>query len=269
MLKELIVLDFIRRAFIGGVLVSLCASILGVSLVLKRYSMIGDGLSHVGFGGLAIGTLLGITPMYVAMPVVILCAFLLLRIKDGSKIKGDAAIALISTASLSIGVIAISYSSGANTDVYNYLFGSVLSMTKNDVIMIFVLSLAVIVTYIFSYNKIFSITFDERFAKVTGINSEFYDMLIALLSAVTIVIGMKMIGAMLISSLIIFPPLTAMRVCKTFKSVTVTSVIISVLCFSAGLFISMIVNSPTGATIVLVNVFLFVIFSLYNKIMTE
>ena len=266
MIKELIALEFIQRAFIGGVLVSLCASILGVSLVLKRYSMIGDGLSHVGFGGLAIGTLLGVTPMYVAMPVVIICAFLLLRIKDSSKIKGDAVTALISTASLSIGVIAISYSSGANTDVYNYLFGSVLAMTKKDVILILVLSLAVITTYIFSYNRIFSITFDEKFAKATGINVGFYDMLIALLSAITIVIGMKMIGAMLISSLIIFPPLTAMRVCKTFKSVTAVSVVVSVLCFLAGLLISMLINSPAGATIVLVNAVTFIIFLLYSKI---
>ena len=200
------------RALIVGVLVSLCAALLGVSLVLKRYSMIGDGLSHVGFGALAVATVMNLAPMAVAIPVVILAAFLLLRLSSNGKIKGDAAIALISTSALAIGVMAVSMSSGMNVDINSYLFGSIISVSSGDVVTSVILALAVLMMFIFFYTKIFAITFDESFAKATGTNANLYNMLIALLTAVTIVIGMRLMGSMLISSLIIFPALCSMRV---------------------------------------------------------
>ncbi len=259
-------LDFVQKALIGGILVSLCCALLGVTLVLKRFSMIGDGLSHVAFGALAVATALQVTPMYFTIPVVIFTAFLLLKIKDNSKIKGDSAIALISISSLAIGVIFISYSSGANTDIYNYMFGSILAINNQDIAMIITLSIFIILMYFVTYNKLFAVTFDEKFAKATGINTDFYNMLIALLSAIVIVIGMKMMGSMLISALIIFPALTAMRVCKTFKSVIISSVIISVLNFFIGMILSVIFNTPTGASIVVMELIIFSLFSLIGKI---
>jgi zinc transport system permease protein len=207
------------RALIIGSLVALCASLLGVSLVLKRYSMIGDGLSHVGFGTLTIALALNLSPLYVSVPVVMLAAFLLLRISKNSKINGDAAIALISSSSLAIGVFSVSLSKGMNIDVFHYMFGSILAMSESDVYFSVALSVVVLVLFIFFYNKIFAVTFDENFAKATGTNSGLYNMLVALLTAVTIVIGMRIMGALLISSLIIFPALTSMRLFKSFRSV--------------------------------------------------
>jgi ABC-type Mn2+/Zn2+ transport system permease subunit len=206
------------RALIIGSLVALCASLLGVSLVLKRYSMIGDGLSHVGFGTLTIALALNLSPLYVSVPVVMLSAFLLLRISKNSKINGDAAIALISSSSLAIGVFSVSLSKGMNIDVFHYMFGSILAMSESDVYFSVALSVVVLVLFIFFYNKIFAVTFDENFAKATGTNSGLYNMLVALLTAVTIVIGMRIMGALLISSLIIFPALTSMRLFKSFRS---------------------------------------------------
>lgn len=267
--SDFFTLDFIQRAFIGGILISLCSALLGISLVLKRYSMIGDGLSHVGFGALAVATAIGFTPMYVAIPVVIIAAFFLLRIRDNGKIKGDAAIALISTAALAFGVTVISFSSGANTDVYNYMFGSILALSESDIRLIIIISITVLIMYIFFYSKIFAVTFDETFARATGIKTEIYNMLIAALSAVVIVVGMKMMGAMLISSLIIFPSLTAMRIFKTFRNVIIASSIISVLCFITGMFVSIILNTPVGASIVIVNVIIFCLFTIIEKIISK
>lgn len=258
--------DFVQRALCGGILISLCCALLGVTLVLKRFSMIGDGLSHVAFGALAVATSLGFAPMYFTIPVVIFAAFLLLRLKDNSKIKGDSAIAMISISSLAIGVIFISYTSGGNTDVYNYMFGSILALTKQDIVMITVLSILVLLMYIFTYNKMFAVTFDEKFAKSTGTNTDFYNMTIAFLSAIVIVIGMKMMGAMLISALIIFPALTAMRVCRTFKSVVITSAVVSVINFCIGMLLSIIYNTPSGASIVVIDLIVFAIFSITGKI---
>ena len=211
---EMLSYDFIVRALIVGLLVSLCASLLGVSLVLKRYSMIGDGLSHVGFGALAIATAMNAAPLKVSVPVVVFAAFMLLRISENSKIKGDAAIALISTGSLAIGVIVISMTTGMNTDVCNYMFGSILAMSKDDVFLSISLSIIVLILFVVFYHKIFAVTFDENFAKATGTNTGVYNMLIAFLTAITIVLGMRMMGALLISSLIIFPSLTSMRLCN-------------------------------------------------------
>ena len=216
---EMMSYPFMVRAFLVGSLVALCSALLGVSLVLKRYSMIGDGLSHVGFGALAIAAALNMAPLAVAIPVVVVAAVLLLRISGSSKIKGDAAIALISTGALAIGIMVISMTTGMNTDVYNYMLGSILAMSGEDVQFSILLSVAVLILYLFFYNKIFAITFDETFARATGVRANLYNTLIAVLTAVTIVLGMRMMGALLISSLIIFPALTSMRVVKTFKGV--------------------------------------------------
>lgn len=244
-----------------GVLVSLCAALLGVSLVLKRYSMIGDGLSHVGFGALALATTMHAAPLVVSIPIVVLAAFLLLRISESSKIKGDAAIALISTSSLAIGVILVSITTGMNTDVCNYMFGSILAMSKSDVKLSILLSIIVLTLYFLFHNKIFAVTFDENFARATGTRANLYNMLLAFLTAITIVLGMRMMGALLISSLIIFPALTAMRVCKRFQTVILHAAIISVVCFFIGIVISYAYATPTGASVVAVNIILFVVYS--------
>jgi zinc transport system permease protein len=259
-LSEMFGYTFLVRALVVGVLVSLCAALLGVSLVLKRYSMIGDGLSHVGFGALALATALNAAPLTVAIPVVVAAAFLLLRLSGNSRIKGDAAIALISTSSLALGVVVISQTTGMNTDVCNYLFGSILAMSKSDVYLSIALSAAVLVLFVLFYNKLFAITFDESFAQAAGVKTGLYNMLIAFLTAITIVLGMRMMGAMLISSLVIFPALTSMRVFKKFRSVTVCSALISIVSFFIGLIISYLYATPTGASIVMINIFAFLLF---------
>lgn len=253
---------FLVRALVVGLLVALCASLLGVSLVLKRYSMIGDGLSHVGFGTLAVAMAFNVAPLAVSIPVVVLAAFLLLRISESSKIKGDAAIALISTSALAIGVVVISLTTGMTTDVCNYMFGSILVMTKSDVWLSVILSIVVLVLYIVFYNRIFAVTFDENFSRATGTKTGLYNMLIALLTAVTIVLGMRLMGAMLITALIIFPALSAMRICRSFKSVIFCAAVISVVCYFVGLVISYITAVATGACVVLVNLFVFLTLSL-------
>jgi zinc transport system permease protein len=265
-LAEMFSYTFLVRAFIVGVLVSVCAAILGVSLVLKRYSMIGDGLSHVGFGSLAIATALNAAPLTVTIPVVIAAAFLLLRLTEKSLIKGDAAIAIISTSSLALGVVIISQTTGMNTDVCNYLFGSILAMNKNDVYLSIALSVTVLLLVIVFYHKLFAITFDETFARATGVKAGLYNMLIAFLTAVTIALGMRMMGAMLISALIIFPALSSMRVFKTFKSVTICSVCVSVFCFFTGIIISYEYATPTGASVVMINIFAFLLFWMINSL---
>lgn len=267
-LTEILSYTFFVRAIVVGLLVSLCAALLGVSLVLKRYSMIGYGLSNLGFGTLAVATAMNAAPLTVSIPVVVLSAFFLLRISENSKIKGDAAIALISTSSLAVGVLVISITTGKNTDVCNYMFGSILAMSKNDVILSIILAIAVLILFILFYNKIFAVTFDENFAKATGVKTGLYNMLIASLTAITIVLGMRIMGALLISSLIIFPALTSMRVFKRFKSVTICSAAVSVLCFLIGVFTSYIYAAPTGASIVLVNITAFLLFWAVHYLLT-
>jgi zinc transport system permease protein len=254
--------DFLVRAVIVGVLISLCASLLGISLVLKRYSMLGDGLSHVGFGALSVATVLNLAPLAVCIPVVVLTAFLLLRLSESSKIKGDAAVALISSSSLAIGVTVISLN-GVNTDLSNYLFGSILAVSKDDLVLSVVLTVIVLILFLIFYNTIFAITFDETFSSATGVKTNFFNMLLAALTAVTVVLGMRMVGALLISSLIIFPALTSMRVCKSFKAVTIFSACMSVAAFFTGIMISYEYSTPTGASIVIVNIILFVVFALF------
>lgn len=257
---------FLVNAIIVGTLVSLCASLLGVSLVLKRYSMIGDGLSHVGFAALAVAYALNAAPLTITIPVCVLAAFLLLRLKENSKLKGDAATALLCSGSLAVGVMTISLTTGMNTDVCNYMFGSILSMSKADVRLSVVLSVIVLILYVFFYNKIFAVTFDETFAKATGTHSDFYNMLISFLTAVTVVLGMRIMGTLLISSLIIFPSLSSMRICKHFRSVIVCSAVISAFCFIFGIFFSYLYSTPTGASIVIANIFVFLIFSFVERV---
>ena len=257
---EMMSYPFMVRAFLVGSLVALCSALLGVSLVLKRYSMIGDGLSHVGFGALAIAAALNMAPLAVAIPVVVVAAVLLLRISGSSKIKGDAAIALISTGALAIGIMVISMTTGMNTDVYNYMFGSILAMSGEDVQFSILLSVAVLILYLFFYNKIFAITFDETFARATGVRANLYNTLIAVLTAVTIVLGMRMMGALLISSLIIFP------VFKTFKGVILNSAILSVVCLILGVTISYVYATPAGASVVVVNMAMLAVYSVIGAL---
>ena len=280
--------DFIRRALVVGGLVSLCAALLGVSLVLKRYAMIGDGLSHVGFGALTVAMALGYVtdeslpallprglrqalaglcggiaenPLPFTLAVVVLCAFLLLRISEHSRMRGDSAIALVSTSALAVGVVVTSMTRGMNVDVNNYMFGSITVLSNSDVILSVSLSVVVLALFLLFYPRIFAVTFDEAFARATGMKAGVYNMLIAMLTAVTVVIGMRMMGTLLISSLIIFPALSSMRVFSHFKSVTICSAIISVSCFFIGMMLSCVYKMPTGAGIVLVNLIVFVVFT--------
>lgn len=250
---------FMVRALTVGILVSLCAALLGVSMVLKRYSMIGDGLSHVGFAALAAAAATGMAPLKVAIPICILAAFLMLRISENSRLKGDSAVAIVCSGSLAVGVMIISLSSGMNTDVSNYMFGSILSISEDDAVVTRILSVIVIIVFLVFYNRIFAVTFDENFAKATGTKTNVYNMILAILTAVTVVIGMRLMGALLISSLIIFPSLSAMRVCKRYKTVMICSVIISVISFVIGISVSFMYSTPAGASIVCVNLAVFLI----------
>ena len=263
---EMFSYSFMTRAFIVGILISLCASLIGVSLVLRRNSMIGDGLSHVGFGAFAFATVLGLAPLEFAIPIVIIVSFFILRLNDNSKIHGDAKIALISASSLALGTFIISITKGVNTDINNYLFGSILSINETDIIVSIILSILVILLYVFSYNKIFAITFDEKFAKSIGINTNLYNMIFASLCSIVVVLGMRLMGSLLISSLIIFPTLSSMQVFKKFKSVVISSVFMGVISFVIGLFVSYNCATPTGATIVLINLVVFIIFKIISNI---
>ncbi|MBQ3678286.1 MAG: metal ABC transporter permease [Succinivibrio sp.] len=258
--------SFMVRAFITGLFISACASIIGVSLVLKHYSMMGDGLSHVGFGTLALAVVLNQSPLYLSLPVVMLCAFLLLSLSKRSKVQADAAIALISTSALALGVMLLSVTTGMNTDVCNYLFGSILGMKVSDMYVTIFLCSVIIVLYILFYPKIFAITFDETFAKASGLKVKYYNLALALMSAVIITLGMRMMGALLISNLIVIPALTAMRVCRSFKNVVLYSLAISLFCFAAGLYVSYEFSTPTGASIVLINVAIFLVHVVIEKI---
>ncbi len=247
-------------ALIGGVAVTLCSALLGVSLVLKRYSMIGDGLSHVGYGALSVAAVMNLAPLKFALPVVIAAAFIILRMNNNGKLKGDSAIAVFSTTALAIGIL-VSSKAGLTNDVSHYMFGSILAMDKDDVVLSVVLSVLVLVTFIVFYNRIFAVTFDENFSRASGVRVNAYNMLIALLTAVTVVLGMMMMGALLISSLIIFPAITSMRVFKSFKAVVISSAVVSVICFLIGFFVSLLFDTAPGASVVIVNVAVFLVFT--------
>ena len=253
-LREMLSYAFLVRALVVGVLVSLCAALLGVPLVLKRYSMIGDGLSHVGFGALAVAAALNAAPLAVAIPVVVAAAFLLLRLSSTGRIKGDAAIAVISTGSLALGVIVLSVSTGMNTETGNYLFGSILAMSEGDVRLSLGITAAVLLLFIIFYNPIFAVTFDETFARATGTRAGAYNALLSLLTALTVVVGMRMMGALLISGLVIFPALSAMRLCREFRNVIIMAAVLSLVCFLLGTVASFALAVPTGASVVCVDI---------------
>lgn len=263
---------FVTYALIVGVLISLCSSLLGVTLVLKRFSLIGDGLSHVAFGAMAIAAVIGLSnDMLIVMPVTMVCAVLLLRGGQNSKIKGDAAVAMISVGALALGYLMMnifSSSSNLSGDVCSTLFGStsILTLTKNEVWICAILSIVCVAAFIFFYNKIFSVTFDESFAKATGTNTEAYNLMIAIIIAVIIVLAMNLVGALLISALVVFPALSAMRIFKSFKSVTICSAVLSVFCSTLGILISIIAGTPVGSTIVAVDIAMFAVFVLIGSI---
>lgn len=263
---------FVRYAFVVGILIALCSSLLGVTLVLKRFSFIGDGLSHVAFGAMAIAAVLRLTNnMYIVLPITILAAVLLLQTGKNAKINGDASIAMISVSSLALGYLIMNiFSTNANIsgDVCSTLFGStsILTLTKSQVALCAVLSLLVIACFIVFYNKIFAVTFDENFAQAIGTHAKIYNLVIAIIIAVIIVLAMNLVGSLLISALVIFPSLSAMRIFKTFKSVTVCSAVISVICAVVGLLISVLAGTPVGSTIVAADLFVFVCFFVAEKI---
>ena len=263
--QELFSYGFIIRAFIAGSLIALCAALLGVILVLKRYSMIGDGLSHVGFGTMAIAMAFNFAPLAVSIPICVLAAFLLLRVSSSSNIKGDAAIALISSSSLAIGILVTSLTSGLNTDVTSFMFGSILAISKADLIVSVILAVVVVSLFVIFYNKIFLVTFDENFATASGIKANLYNGLIAVLTALTIVIGMRLMGAMMISRLIVFPALSAMRIFRSFFKVIICAVIISLVCFIVGIISSFVWSTPAGASIIVANLIAFVICMVVGK----
>ena len=261
---------FVRYALIVGMLISLCSSLLGVTLVLKRFSFIGDGLSHVAFGAMAIAAVFNLSSdMPLVLVITIASAILLLRTGQHAKIKGDAAVAMISVGSLAIGYLLMnlfSTSGNLSGDVCSTLFGStsILTLTQTEVWLCAVLSGLVVVVFIFFYNKIFSVTFDESFASATGTKTNLYNLLIAIVIAVIIVLAMNLVGSLLISALVIFPALSAMRVFKSFKSVTVCSAVLSVFCSLSGILISILAGTPVGSTIVATDIMLFVLFSAYG-----
>ena len=263
---------FVRYALIVGVLIALCSSLLGVTLVLKRFSFIGDGLSHVAFGAMAISGILGVTnDTLVVLPITIVCAVLLLKTGQNTKIKGDAAIAMISVGALAFGYLLMnifSTSSNLSGDVCSTLFGStsILTLQKEEVWLCAVLSIVVVLFFIFFYNKIFDVTFDENFARSAGTKVDLYNLIIAIIIAVIIVLAMNLVGSLLISALIIFPALSAMRLFNSFKRVTICSAVISVICAFSGIVISILAGTPVGSTIVAVDVAVFFICYIAGKI---
>ncbi len=262
--------EIMIRAITVGMLVSLCASLLGVTLVLKRYSMIGDGLSHVGFGALAIATVLhvGHASMAVSLPIVMLAAFVLMWLTEKRRMQGDAAIAVLSTGAIAIGTLLFRLSDNQYQDICNSLFGTASMALLSDADMWITVAVAVVVVMLFVlfYTRIFSVTFDRNFAKATGVRVNVYSMMLAALTAVTVVIGMKMVGAIMVSGLIIFPALSAMRVCRRFRSVIITSAALSLGCFFIGFFLSLLIEAQPGPTIIAVHVLAFLVCALIGAL---
>ena len=259
LLLEMFTYPFILRAFVVGILISLCAALLGVPLVLKRYSMIGDGLSHVSFGALSIALACGWAPLPVSIPVVVLAALGLLRMTERSRMGADAAIAVVSASSLAAGVVVTSLTTGMTTDVDSFMFGSILALDRADVALSVGVSAAVLVLYVLFYHRLFAITFDESFSRATGMRVGLYNTVLSVLTALTIVLGMRLMGAMLISSLVIFPALTAMRLLRSFRGVVICAGVLSVAFFCAGLTGSYLLSTPVGATVVLADLAAFLL----------
>lgn len=263
MIAEYFSYSFVRYAFAAGILTALCSSLLGVNLVLKRYSFIGDGLSHVAFGAMAIAAVLSLkTELIVVLPLTMVSAVLLLRTGQNAKVRGDAALAMLSVGSMAVGYLLLNmFSASANVsgDVCSTLFGStsILTLTSLDVWICVIMSVLVIITYVLFYNKIFAVTFDENFAKATGVNTSVYNLLIAVITAVIIVVAMNLVGALLTSALMIFPALSAMRLFQTFRQVVICSALIAVVSSAVGILISIMLSSPVGATIVAVDLLVY------------
>ena len=261
---EYLQFPFVRYALIVGVLIALCSSVLGVTLVLKRFSFIGDGLSHVAFGAMCIATVLNVSnDMILVMPVTVLCAVLILRAGTNTRIKGDAVIAMISVSALAFGYLLMNLSNTPNVsgDVCTTLFGStsILTLSKSEVWLCIILSVAVLGLYVYFYNRIFAVTFDENFSRAVGMDADAYNLLIAVITAVIIVLAMNLVGSLLISALIIFPALSAMRLFHDFRSVTICSAVISVICALAGLVVAILAGTPVGSTIVGADALAFVV----------
>lgn len=265
-LTQIFSYPFAVRAIAVGLLLSVSAALLGVNLVLKRFSMLGDGLSHVSFGAAAVGLACGVAPLKFSIPIVIAAAFLLLRLKQSSKINGDAATAIISSSALAIGITVATLTTGMNTDISNYMFGSILALGKGEVAVASVCCVITILLYIVFYKKIFAVTFDEDFAGVTGVKVKLYNGINAILTAVTVVVGMRIMGALLISSIITFPALSSMRICKHYRCTVIAAAVISTAAFLAGILLSFTFDVPAGASVVLTNLAAFLLLSLVGKI---
>lgn len=264
-LLEIFTYPFLFRALIAGIFISLSAALIGTPLVLKKNSMLSDGLSHVAFGAFALASVLGFAPLWVAIPVVILASFFVLRLSSNTKIHGDSAIALMSASALAIGSLTVSLA-GTNVDINSYLFGSILSVSTSDILLSLGLFAVIAIVYVAFHNKIFALTFDEKFARAIGINTKLYNALFAVLCSVLIVLGMRLVGALLISSLVIFPTLSAQTIFKSFRSVTLAGAFFSVLAFAIGLVTSHLLSLPTGATIVIVNLLILIFLKLANRV---
>ncbi len=257
---EAVQYDFILKALLVGSLIAVCCSFLGIFLVLKKYSMIGDGLAHVSFATIAVALLLAASPLLVSIPLVILSSFVILKLNEKADLHGDAAIGLISSFSVAAGVLIASVSGGFNIDLFSYLFGSILVISNLDVILSLVLSVLVIVMIASFYDHLFAITYDEEFSKVIGVKTRAMNYLISVLTSVTIVLGIRVVGTMLISSMIVFPTVTALQISKGFRGTILISAGVSVCCVVFGVFLSYIWNLPTGATIVMLNAVCFTFF---------
>jgi len=272
-----IILSMFAGSLLIGLLISVCASLLGVTLVLKKYSMLGDGLAHIGFGSMAIaaiceklfGEKLGAYSLLISVPIVIAAAILILKLDEKNGLKGDSAIAIVSTSALALGYIVFQYATGNTTDVCSSMFGSASLLTPStaDIVTTVLLAAAVLIIFIFYYNRIFAVTFDETFSKASGIRTDRFKTVIAILAALTVVMGMKMLGAVMISGLIVFPALTAMRICMTFKKVIIASLIISVSCTFAGILLSFLISGmPIGPSVVIVNLLLYILLSAFKRV---
>lgn len=271
-LSEYFSYPFVRYAFAVGIMVAFCASLLGVVLVLKRFSFLGDGLSHFAFGVVAVAAILGLTDnMLLVLPVTVICAVLLLRAGQNTSVKGDAALAMVSVSSLAVGYLLLnvfSASSNVSGDVCSTLFGSssILTLKKEDVILCGVICVIVTAVFILFYNRIFSVTFDENFATATGTNANVYNTVIAVISAIIIVLAMELVGSLLISALIVFPALSAMRVFSGFKAVVICSAVVSVSAAALGLILSILFSTPAGATIVAADIVIFLLFCVIGRV---
>lgn len=252
--------DFINKAMLVGGLIALCCAFLGTFLVLKKFSMIGDGLAHVSFASVAIALFFSVSPLLVSIPLVILASFLILKLSEGDNLHGDAAIGLVSAFSIALGVMISSLAQGFNVDLMSYLFGSILVISDFDVIVTVIFALIVIVTVILNYNNLFAITYDEEFAQVNGVNAKKMNYILAVLTSITIALGIRVVGTLLISSLIVFPTVSALQISNGFKSTIIISSIISVTCVFLGVLFSFVMDFPTGATIVVINAIFFALF---------